>query len=206
MRRVRRSRARRPRLKHLPAAIREADWLDRLVSGGLVACALAIVLAWWHVVLPDAWDGVRATIWGVPGSVAVACEESTAAEDPQFWTLGWSCTGPFTSDAGDLRIDSVHLFTHGDEPPGPTVAGRVSGPGATWMWPDGEIEWVFAVALAVGVPVLPGYLLFVAVTVLEPSNGWPRPRRKPRLGPAQMGNRARRRRKRRQRRTADPMA
>ncbi|MET7879523.1 hypothetical protein [Micromonospora profundi] len=206
MRRVRRSRARRPRLKHLPAAIREADWLDRLVSGVLVSCALAIALAWWHLVLPDAWDGVRATIWGVPGSVAVVCQESTAAEDPQFWTLGWSCTGPFTSDAGELHIDSVQLFVHGDEHPGPTVAGRVSGPGAQWMWPDGEIEWVFAVALAIGLPVLAIFPLSAAVSVLKPLNGWPRPGRKPRSGPAQMGNRARRRRKRRPRRTADPMA
>ncbi|WP_405428062.1 hypothetical protein [Micromonospora sp. NBC_00617] len=169
----------------------------------MVSIALAVTLAWWFLVLPDAWDGVRAIGWGVPGSAAVTCEESTAARDPQFWTLGWTCAGPFTSNTGDFHLDSVRLFMHGDEPPGPTVAGRVSGPGAEWMWPDGEIEWAFAVALAIGLPILAVYPFNAAIDLLEPLNGWPKPRRKPRDGPPQMGNRARRRRRKRRPGRAD---
>ncbi|WP_229398690.1 hypothetical protein [Micromonospora okii] len=167
------------------------------MAGGMVAVAVAIVLPWWRLVLPDAWDGIRARAGGVPGSVAVTCTEDTAARDPQFWTLGWSCNGPFTADTGDVHIDSVRLFMHADGPPGPTVAGRVSGPGATWLWPDGEIEWVFAVSLAGGLPILAALPLRAAVGLLEPVDGWPGPRRKPRGGPPRMGNRARRRRRKR---------
>ncbi|MFU8849782.1 hypothetical protein ACNAW0_02150 [Micromonospora sp. SL1-18] len=177
-------------------AIREADWGTRLVSGVLVGVAVAVVACWWFA-LGGAWDGIRAVTVGVPGSVAVTCEESTAQRDPQFWTLGWSCTGPFTSSAGDVHIDSVRLFMHADERPGPNVTGRVNGPGATWMWPDGEIEWLFAAALAVGLPFAARYFLRHAVEVLEPLDGWPKPRRKRREGPPQLGNRARRRRRKR---------
>ena len=163
----------------------------------MVSFAVAVALAWWFLVLPGAWDGVRAIIWGVPGSAVVTCKESTSAKDPQFWTLGWTCAGPFTSTVGDFRIDSVRLFMHGDESPGPTVPGRVSGPGATWMWPDGEIEWALAVALAIGLPILAVYAFRAAIDLLEPLTGWPKPRRKQRDGPPRMGNRARRRRRKR---------
>lgn len=189
-------------LKHLPSALWKADWLSRLEFGVCIGLAIAITLGWLFVVR-DAWDGVKAVTGGVAGSVTVTCEESTAARDPQFWTRGWTCTGPFTSNTGDVHIDSVRLFMHADEWPGPTVAGRVSGPEARWMWPDGEIEWVFALAMAIGLPFLALWFFRLAVEAIEPLDGWPKPRRKPRDGPPKMGNRARRRRRKRRPRTGE---
>ncbi|MFU8874897.1 hypothetical protein [Micromonospora sp. SL4-19] len=178
-------------LNHLPGAVREADWITRLVSGFLVCLAVTSALGWWFT-LPDAWDSVRAVAGGVTGSAAVTCEESATK-----WGRGWTCTGPFTSSTGDVYIDRVQLFMRSDQPPGPTVTGRVSRPEATWMWPDGEIGWLPAVALAVGLPILAGYLFHLAVEAIEPLGRQPNPKQKPREGPPEMGNRARHRRRRR---------
>ncbi|GAB3808240.1 hypothetical protein GCM10027605_40280 [Micromonospora zhanjiangensis] len=71
MRRVSGRPARRSKLWHLPAAVREAHWLIRLIVGGLVTFALAVTLGWALFAVPQAWDGVRATVWGTPGSVTV---------------------------------------------------------------------------------------------------------------------------------------
>ena len=151
----------------------------------------------------DGVDGVRALTTGVHGTVVLdQCTISDAANDPRFWTSGWDCWGAFTGDGGRLRIGHVNVFLHADHHPGPVVSGRVSGPAATWAWPDRENEWMFALALAAGLPAAAWWSLRAAIEVIEPVGGWPRKRGPASSGkeaqrPAQMGNRARRRRRRR---------
>lgn len=196
-------RPRRPSLAQAVRAVGKADWAKRLVSG-LIACFAAVYALFGVWAVHDGWDGLTAVTVGVPGTVAIRqCAESTSTRDPQFWTSGWSCTGEFIASDGSIRIDSVRLFLHGDSRPGPVVTGRVSGPGATWVWPDGEIEWLVAVLFAVSAPFAVWLVMRWAVDVFEPLGGWP-PRPRPRSGSdravarlPQMGNRARRRRRRR---------
>ncbi|GAA3919475.1 hypothetical protein Aau02nite_29390 [Amorphoplanes auranticolor] len=53
---------------------------------------------------------------------------------------------------------------HSEGPPGPAVNARASGPGADWVWRDGEIEWVFALFLAGALSVTAWWLGRFAVT------------------------------------------
>lgn len=155
-------------------AARKAAWLDRFVFS-LIAAFAAFLLAAWIWTVQDAWDGSKAIIAGPPGMVDIRdCEDTTSSRDPQFWTRGWSCTGSFKADDGRFHIDSVQLFLHAAEEPGPVVHGRVSGPNATWVWTDGEIEWIAALVLALALPFLAVLILKWAVGVLEPLDGWPR--------------------------------
>jgi hypothetical protein len=171
-------------------ALRAAEWPERALSV-LAAGAAAVLLLFAVLAGRDAVDAVRALVTGVHGTVEVRdCTLSDAAKDPRFWTSGWNCAGAFTGDDGRVRIDHAEVFLHAGDRPGPAVSGRVSGPGATWVWPDGEIEWVFALALAAGLPVPAWWCLRASIDVLEPVLGWPRP-------PRAAGRTRRRRRRRR---------
>jgi hypothetical protein len=159
--------------------------------------ALAGLLVFFAVLAGrDGADAMWALTIGTKGTVTVAsCSESASTKDPQFWTNGWECTGSF--DGGGLHLSRVRLFTHSEGPPGPTVGGRVSGPGADWVWPYGEIEWVFALILAGALPVAAWWLGRFAVDTVQPVTGWPRPAKVVRSGPPKMGDRALRRRRKR---------
>ena len=201
MRGKRGMRPRRPSPAQVRHATKNADWWDRSILGFLACTAgfYALMGAWGA---RDGWDGLRAEIVGVTGTVAIRqCEESNGRRDPQFWTSGWSCTGTFTANQGDLHLDHVRVFLHADSRPGPALPARMSGPSATEVWPDGEIEWLFALLLAASAPFALWLFLRWAVETVEPENGWPAPPRpKSASDPTgsrqpQLGNRARRRRR-----------
>lgn len=191
--------ARDERVRKAPAVVLrafiDAEWPDQVFAGACVA--LAGVLLFFAVLAGrDGVDAMRALTTGTRGTVTIAsCSESTSTKDPQFWTNGWDCTGRF--DGGGLHLRRVKLFMHSEGRPGPAVGARVSGPGADWVWPDGEIEWVFALFLACALPVAAWWLSRFAVDIVQPVMGWPRPAKVVRSGPPKMGDRAIRRRRKR---------
>lgn len=198
----RKERARDKRVRKTPAVVLraffDAEWPDRVFAGASVALA-ALLLFFAVLAGRDSVDAVRALTIGTKGTVTVAsCSESTSTKDPQFWTDGWDCTGPF--DGGGLHLRRVRLFMHSEGSPGPAVGARVSGPGADTAWPDGEIEWVFALILAGALPVAAWWLGRFAVAIVQPVMGWPRRAKAVRSGPPKMGDRALRRRRKRVRR------
>ncbi|MFG2062328.1 hypothetical protein ACGFIK_12995 [Micromonospora sp. NPDC048871] len=98
-------------------------------------------VAIWMAVL--AVDSFRATYGGVAGAVTVEdCVYADTEDGPR-----WTCSGPFVSADGAVRIDAVKLTPrHGDPlEDGVTVTGRVSSPtadtlhtdGRFWMWGTG---------------------------------------------------------------------
>jgi hypothetical protein len=176
----------------------DAEWSDQVFAGASVALA-ALLLFFAVLAGRDGVDAMRALMFGTKGTVTIAsCSENTSSKDPRFWTDGWDCTGSF--DGGGLHLRRVRLFMHSEGSPGPAVGARVSGPGADWVWPDGEIEWVFALILAGALPVTAWWLGRFAVDIVQPVMGWPRPAKVVRSGPPKMGDRALRRRRKRVRR------
>lgn len=194
--------ARDKRVRKTPAVVLrafiDAEWPDQVFAGASVALA-ALLLFFAVLAGRDGVDAMRALMIGTKGTVTIAsCSESTSTKDPQFWTDGWDCTGPF--DGGGLHLRRVRLFMHSEGSPGPAVGARVSGPDADRVWPDGEIEWVFALILAGALPVTAWRLGRFAVDIVQPVMGWPRPAKVVRSGPPKMGDRALRRRRKRVRR------
>jgi hypothetical protein len=180
----------------------------RMMLAGTVALSLGSVALTQQALAQQAsaqqaQTGMVTQVNRLNGTVAIRqCEEADGNRDPQFWTPGWSCTGTFTADdGGDLRIDHVRVFLHADTRPGPALSARASGPSATWVWPDSEVQWVFAFLLAATTPFTLWLFLHWAVETVRPQNGWPAPpRAKTRSGstPAhrpQLGSRARKRRR-----------
>jgi hypothetical protein len=199
---VRAKAERNERLRKTPAVVLgafiNAEWPDQVFAG--VSVALAGLSLFFAVLAGrDGVDALGALTIGTTGTVTIAsCSESTSTKDPQFWTNSWNCTGPF--DGGALHLRRVRLFMHSEGQPGPAVNARASGPGADWVWPDGEIEWVFALFLAGVLPVIAWCLGKFAVDIVQPVMGWPRPAKAVRSGPPKMGDRALRRRRKRGRR------
>jgi hypothetical protein len=108
--------------------------------------------------------------------------------------VGLGLRREFTATTSGLRLGHVKMFMHADDRPGPLVGARVSGPDAAWAEPNGDHDWVFAVLLALGFSVFAALAVRGSIEVIEPVEGWPRPR-KSRPAIPQMGNRARRRRR-----------
>jgi hypothetical protein len=188
---------RRPTRAQVWYAVRKADWWDRSFAVFLLCVAvLSCPMAGWAA--RDGWDGLRAEVGGIPGTVALrGCAENTGSREPPFLTSRWSCTGTFMADGSDLRIDRVRVFVRADGRPGPTVPARAGGASATQLWVDDRIDWIFALLLAASTPFAVWLLLRLAVSTVKPPAGWrnpPRPRRAA-PHPPQVGNRARRRRR-----------
>lgn len=98
----------------------------------------------WMAVL--AVDSFRATYGGVAGAVAVEdCVYADTDDGPQ-----WTCSGPFVSADGAVRIDAVKLKPRYGEPfeDGATVTGRVSSSSAGTLHTDGQM-WMWATGVAV---------------------------------------------------------
>lgn len=185
------------RVRRTPTVVLQAfihaEWPDQVFAGATVTL-VGLLLFFAVLAGRDGIDAVRALTTGTKGTVTVvSCSESTSTKDPRFWTNGWDCTGRF--DGGGLHLPRVKLFMHSEGPPGPVVDARVSGPGAGWVWPDGEVEWAFALLLAGALPVSAWWLGRLAIDIVQPETGWPRHPKATRSGPPKMGDRARRRRR-----------
>ncbi|GAA0367368.1 hypothetical protein [Micromonospora gifhornensis] len=116
-------------------AIESHHWLLLSYVTVLFGCAI------WMAVL--AVDSFRATHGGVAGAVTVEdCVYADTEDGPE-----WTCSGPFVSTDGAVRIDAVKLKPRYGEPfeDGATVPGRVSSSSAgtlhtddrAWMWATG---------------------------------------------------------------------
>ncbi len=98
----------------------------------------------WMAVL--AVDSFRATYGGVAGAVTVEdCVYADTEDGPQ-----WTCSGPFVSADGAVRIDAVKLTPRYGDPweDGATVTGRVSSPTAGTLHTDGRF-WMWATGFTV---------------------------------------------------------
>ncbi|MBV1849069.1 hypothetical protein [Catellatospora tritici] len=152
------------------AALRQATWLDWLLIGFLATVTAVFVMFWsWSV--PAAWDGLRANFVGSSGTVMVAsCEDLGIGKDLRH---GWSCRGRFVADDGAFEIESVRAVVKRQARPGGELAVRASGPEAETVWPAGEVEWIAAVVLAVGLPFAVLLFLRWLVDGIRPVTGWP---------------------------------
>jgi hypothetical protein len=180
----------------LGRALRQGGGLEWFALTALIVVFLGVGAIWINTVT-QGWDGLRAAA-GPHGTMTVRqCQLNNGRKDPMaFVTNRWRCQGSFAGSG--VRIASVEVDLYADEQPGPTLAGRVSGPDATTVWADRKYELPVVVVLAVGLPVALCWIARLTVDMLEPLDGWPKPQRPPRdpTRPAQMGNRARRRRRR----------
>jgi hypothetical protein len=141
-----------------------------------------VAVSFWVAALVQCWDVARAWTVGPTGSLTVAtCTQTHSRRDPmQLFTRRWDCDGNFTTADGE-RWGRVTTALYADERPGPTVAGRLSGPGADRMWSNSDIPDVIAVfALAVGLPFGVRWLFWTTVDQLAPVTGWPKPPKAPR--------------------------
>ncbi|MEU4780489.1 hypothetical protein [Micromonospora sp. NPDC023633] len=121
----------------------------RAWCGVLVTAALLLVTVWWNVwEVRRTWDHVGAAlVTPTPGSVRiVSCDAGSASKGDR------TCHGPFTSDDGTVRIDSISLRVPVEAGPGSTASAVVSGTGAGGAWSN---DWGFAVG-RLGVHVVAG--------------------------------------------------
>src|SRR5262249_31161484 len=133
----------------------------------------------WVAALVQCWDAARAWTVGSSGSLVIdTCQESHRRKDPVLlFTKGWDCRGTFTTADGE-RWGHVTTFVYAGERPGPTIDGRLSGPGADTMWAPNDVPDLIAlVALAIGLPFGARWLFWSAVDQVAPVTGWPKPPR-----------------------------
>jgi len=174
---------------------------NRSVAGwcSLVATvALLLVTTWWNVwEIRQTWDYVGAAfVTATPGSIEiVACDADSESKG------NWTCHGPFTSNDGTVRIDSISLRVPIEEGPGSTGPAVVSGTGAERGWAS---HWGMTVG-RLGVHAIAGTAGYFAWMFFHLAwiSGERRPRpasgvRTPRLPRNQHRNRRRRRKTQRQ--------
>ncbi|RIV39131.1 DUF3592 domain-containing protein [Micromonospora radicis] len=114
------------------------DWLMLSFVAVLFGCAI------WGSVF--AIDSFRAEHGGIAGTMTVEdCVYADTDDGPQ-----WTCSGPFVSTDGAVRIGAVTLQDRHPDPldDGTTVAGRVSSPSAGTLYTDGQ-TWMWGAGLAV---------------------------------------------------------
>ena len=114
------------------------DWLMLSLAAVFFGCAI------WAAVF--AIDSFRAVHGGVAGAMTVEdCVYADTDDGPQ-----WTCSGPFVSADGAVRIDAVTLQDRYRDPldDGTTVAGRVSGPSAGTLHTDGQ-TWTWGAGVTV---------------------------------------------------------
>ncbi|MFG2103768.1 hypothetical protein ACGFJ5_24585 [Micromonospora echinaurantiaca] len=174
---------------------------NRSLAGwcGLVATvALLLVTTWWNLwEIRRTWDYVGAAfVTATPGSIEiVACDAGSESKG------NWTCHGPFTSDDGTKRIESVSLRVPVEEGPGSTGPAVVSGMGAERGWVP---HWGMT-AGRLGLHAIAGFAGYLAWMFFQVAwiSGKRRPRpaggvRTPRLPRNQHRNRRRRRKAKRQ--------
>ncbi|TCC00151.1 hypothetical protein E0H26_00095 [Micromonospora zingiberis] len=151
--------------------VRGLEYHDWLLLPLVVVCFGGAI--WMSVIAVDSY---RAEHGGLAGDVTIEdCVFADTDDGPE-----WTCSGPFVSADGAVRIDAVTLHDRFRAPleDGTTVAGTVSGPSADTLYTDDQLWWwlagVAVAFLGIGIhflrPILRGGTDVVTPPTVDPAH------------------------------------